>query len=146
MPWVGFELTIPVSERAKTVHTLDRAATVIGHGNRVRQANKNGFMLAWRNSSTMKIAEVCSSETSVDFQRTTWQYIIEDRNVHGERCENFKSKWLKYQIIIAYKHVHVFFILVRMFLIYHWMYKKQVLTSACEFNRKLDRAGFNTAP
>jgi hypothetical protein len=30
MPWVGFEPTIPASERAKTVHALDRAATVIG--------------------------------------------------------------------------------------------------------------------
>jgi hypothetical protein len=27
---VGFESTIPVFERAKTVHALDRAATVIG--------------------------------------------------------------------------------------------------------------------
>jgi hypothetical protein len=31
MPWVGFELTIPESERAKTIHTLDRAATVTGY-------------------------------------------------------------------------------------------------------------------
>jgi hypothetical protein len=30
MPWVGFEPTIPVFETEKTVHTLDRAATVIG--------------------------------------------------------------------------------------------------------------------
>jgi uncharacterized membrane protein len=30
MPRVGFEPTIPVSERAKTVHALDGAATVIG--------------------------------------------------------------------------------------------------------------------
>jgi hypothetical protein len=30
MPWVGFERTIPSSERAKTVHVLDRAAIVIG--------------------------------------------------------------------------------------------------------------------
>jgi hypothetical protein len=30
MPLVGFEPTIPVFERAKTVHVLDRAATVIG--------------------------------------------------------------------------------------------------------------------
>jgi hypothetical protein len=30
MPQVGFELTIPVFERVKTVHALDRAATVIG--------------------------------------------------------------------------------------------------------------------
>jgi hypothetical protein len=30
MPWVGFEPTIPVLERANTVHALDRAATVTG--------------------------------------------------------------------------------------------------------------------
>jgi hypothetical protein len=30
MPRVGFEPKIPVFERAKTVHALDRAATVIG--------------------------------------------------------------------------------------------------------------------
>jgi hypothetical protein len=30
MSWVGFELTIPASERAKTVHALDRSATVTG--------------------------------------------------------------------------------------------------------------------
>jgi hypothetical protein len=30
MPPVGFELRILVLERAKTVHALDRAATVIG--------------------------------------------------------------------------------------------------------------------
>jgi hypothetical protein len=30
MTQVGFEPTIPVFERAKTVHALDRAATVIG--------------------------------------------------------------------------------------------------------------------
>jgi hypothetical protein len=30
MPWVGFEPTIPASERAKAVHVLDRLAAVIG--------------------------------------------------------------------------------------------------------------------
>jgi hypothetical protein len=30
MPRVGFEPTIPVLERAKTVHVLDRAAPVTG--------------------------------------------------------------------------------------------------------------------
>jgi hypothetical protein len=30
MPRVGLETTIPVFERAKTVHALDRASTVIG--------------------------------------------------------------------------------------------------------------------
>jgi hypothetical protein len=32
MPRVGFEPTIPVFERAKTVHALDGAATEIGSG------------------------------------------------------------------------------------------------------------------
>jgi hypothetical protein len=31
MTWVGFEPTIPVFEGAKTVHALDRAATVTGN-------------------------------------------------------------------------------------------------------------------
>jgi hypothetical protein len=35
MPQVGFEHTIPEFERAKTVHALDRAATVIGSGNHI---------------------------------------------------------------------------------------------------------------
>jgi hypothetical protein len=30
MPYVGFEPKIPVSERAKIVHALDRSATVAG--------------------------------------------------------------------------------------------------------------------
>jgi hypothetical protein len=30
MPCVGFEPTIPASERAKTLHALDRSATVTG--------------------------------------------------------------------------------------------------------------------
>jgi hypothetical protein len=30
MPGVGLEPTVPAFERAKTVHALDRAATVIG--------------------------------------------------------------------------------------------------------------------
>jgi hypothetical protein len=33
----------------------------------------------------------CSSETSVDFQRTTWRYVPEDKNLHYHRCENLKS-------------------------------------------------------
>jgi hypothetical protein len=33
MPCVGFEPKIPASERAKTVHGLDRSATVTGENN-----------------------------------------------------------------------------------------------------------------
>jgi hypothetical protein len=31
MPWVEFGHTVPASERAKTVHALDRSATVTGN-------------------------------------------------------------------------------------------------------------------
>jgi hypothetical protein len=34
----------------------------------------------------------CSSETSVDYQRTTRHYNPEDRSLHNHRCENLKSK------------------------------------------------------
>jgi hypothetical protein len=30
MPWVGFEYTIPASERAKAMHALDCSAIVTG--------------------------------------------------------------------------------------------------------------------
>jgi hypothetical protein len=37
MPLVGFELTIAAFERAKTVHALDRAATVTGSVNNTKK-------------------------------------------------------------------------------------------------------------
>jgi hypothetical protein len=33
----------------------------------------------------------CFSETSADFQRTTWFYIPEDGTHHNHRCENLRS-------------------------------------------------------
>jgi hypothetical protein len=46
--------------------------------------------------STLKTVVTCSSETSVDFQRTTRRYISEDSTIHNHRCENLKillSDW-----------------------------------------------------
>jgi hypothetical protein len=37
------------------------------------------------------MAATCSSETSVDFQRTIWRYIPKDRTLYNHRCENLKS-------------------------------------------------------
>jgi hypothetical protein len=42
-------------------------------------------------SSILKMEGTCSSETSVDFQRTTKRYIPEARALHNHRCENLKS-------------------------------------------------------
>jgi hypothetical protein len=44
MPLVGFEPTIPVFERAKTVHDLDRAAAVI---DKKREITGPNFILGW---------------------------------------------------------------------------------------------------
>jgi hypothetical protein len=42
-------------------------------------------------SSTLKMEAACSSETSVNFQRTMHRYIPADRTLNNRRCENFKS-------------------------------------------------------
>jgi hypothetical protein len=39
-------------------------------------------------------AETCSSETSVDFRRTTLRYIPEDRTIHNHRSESLKPNIL----------------------------------------------------
>jgi hypothetical protein len=39
MPWMGFEPTIPDFEQAKIVHTLDRAATVLGKHSNIADLN-----------------------------------------------------------------------------------------------------------
>jgi hypothetical protein len=42
-------------------------------------------------SPALKMEATCSSETSVDTQRTTRRYIPEDDALHNDRCENLKS-------------------------------------------------------
>jgi hypothetical protein len=43
MPCVGFEPTIPASERMKTVHALDRSVTVTGNDHITRSETKDAF-------------------------------------------------------------------------------------------------------
>jgi hypothetical protein len=40
---------------------------------------------------------ICSSETSVETQRTTRRYIPEDDTLHDHRCENLKSYKVRYR-------------------------------------------------
>jgi hypothetical protein len=42
-------------------------------------------------SSTVKMEAICSSETSVETQRTTRRHIPEDDTLHNHRCEHLKS-------------------------------------------------------
>jgi hypothetical protein len=60
MPRVGFEPTIPAFEGAKTIHALERAATVISKF----YINKLIYCLI---TSMLKKEAQFSSETSVDF-------------------------------------------------------------------------------
>jgi hypothetical protein len=52
--------------------------------------------------STLKTEVICSSDTSVDTQRTTLRYIPEDDTLHNYRCENLKS----YMWINVFIHEH----------------------------------------
>jgi hypothetical protein len=47
-------------------------------------------------SSTRKMEAICSSVTSVCFQRTTQCYISEDGTLHNYRCENLKSYFINF--------------------------------------------------
>jgi hypothetical protein len=42
------------------------------------EANRRFGGIYCLNYSTLKIEIICSSETSVDFERSTWRYISED--------------------------------------------------------------------
>jgi hypothetical protein len=48
---MGFDLTTPVFERAKTVHALDRAATVIGAISSTYTVNKNYSQMKYETSA-----------------------------------------------------------------------------------------------
>jgi hypothetical protein len=40
---------------------------------------------------TLKMRVICSSEKSIDCQRTTLRYIPGERTLHNHRCQNLKS-------------------------------------------------------
>jgi hypothetical protein len=66
--------------------------------------------------STLKMEVICSSETSIDTQRTTRHYIPEDGTLHNYRCKNLKSHILPflYCMVIGEKKITIkHFILFR---------------------------------
>jgi hypothetical protein len=52
-------------------------------------------------SSTLKMEGIYTSETSFDFQRTTRRYILEDRNLHNDRCPASVDKMLRNFLLTA---------------------------------------------
>jgi hypothetical protein len=76
---------------------------------------KDGYLVSCLAYSTLMTEAICSSETSVDFQRATRRYIPEDSTLHKHRCENLKSylsvslwlyspcgPWLRFQFLNLY--------------------------------------------
>jgi hypothetical protein len=61
MPWVEFEPTISVFERPKTVHALDRAATVIFVLNllQFKKVKRWGGVVKYVVSKTMTTSGIC---------------------------------------------------------------------------------------
>jgi hypothetical protein len=60
MPWVGVDSTIPAFERAKTVHALDRAATVTGLARFTRQESPPELIsldIGWTVSRCLSLRE-----------------------------------------------------------------------------------------
>jgi hypothetical protein len=56
------------------------------------QVNTVGFVLVSCSefSSALRMVATFSSETSIDFQRTTWRYITEERILRKYRCWSLK--------------------------------------------------------
>jgi hypothetical protein len=54
-------------------------------------SKKPGWQKVVNRAVDPEMEATCSSETSVDFQRTTRRYIPEERILHNSRCENLKS-------------------------------------------------------
>jgi hypothetical protein len=66
------------------LHLQNRISSVT---NQDEAANKqNSAFIAY--SSTLKMEAICSTGTSVDFHRTTWRYIPENRTLHIHLCGN----------------------------------------------------------
>jgi hypothetical protein len=59
MSRVGFEPTIPVFERAKTVHSLASAATVIGTNSNYNFNNAIPRLILYNQLLTFRISELC---------------------------------------------------------------------------------------
>jgi hypothetical protein len=86
-------LTCPKDRQGALPHAEQLQGVRHAHCDCHREVLSTCFMLVSRlsYSSILKMVATCSSETSVDFQRTTQRYIPEDRTVHNHCCEKLKS-------------------------------------------------------
>jgi hypothetical protein len=62
--------------------------------------------------SNLKMEATCSSETSVDTQRTTRSYIPEDGTLHNDRCEDLKSDKTMYVFLFVSSYFFLLHVLL----------------------------------
>jgi hypothetical protein len=54
---------------------------------------------------------ILMAETSVDYHRSTWHYIPEDRTLRSHRCESLKSHMTQMRANISYLFLRVYYII-----------------------------------
>jgi hypothetical protein len=74
MSWVGFEPTIPLFERAKTVHALDSAASVIGRQTPYRKKilNVHSVCRRWTTEFWREGAVICKKGQAVKIVKAAY--------------------------------------------------------------------------
>jgi hypothetical protein len=97
MPCVGFEPTIPASERAKTLHALDRSATVTGKKNTSYRSLMKKFRICWRWHSNSGDQEVVYSVLQLRVVRkrsSETSLFSEPRDVRTQKTMHLKLRIL----------------------------------------------------
>jgi hypothetical protein len=61
------------------------------HGRKINKQQTSVKAGSKQSPGYLKMEAICSTETSVDIQRTTRRYIPEDSTLYNHRCENLKS-------------------------------------------------------
>jgi chromosomal replication initiation ATPase DnaA len=82
-----------IDQNKQLVISADRSPSDLD-GVEERIKSRLGLFACWFAepiSSALKVEAICSSETSVETQRTTRRHIPEDDTLHNHRCENLKS-------------------------------------------------------
>jgi hypothetical protein len=73
--------------------------------NQRKASGKQRLFLAWLTPSTVKMDPTCSSERSVDFQRTARCHLPDDSTPRDHRCENLKPILQRLNFHIVFTHV-----------------------------------------
>jgi hypothetical protein len=110
MPWVGFESTIPVSQRMKTVYALDRAATVKGSLASSRPMLRSSCNLVTRNRTSVidtlfrnphywsLIPNSCGTSLFLAFGRNNCCIFPLNKIRIKFSCTNFKRTQIKFNL------------------------------------------------